>query len=189
MNGLRIGWALCGSFCTFARALQEIEKFVDAGADVTPILSYNAASLDTRFGKATEWHDKLAMLTGHEPLQTLVDVEPIGPKGYFDVLVVAPCTGSTLGKLAWGISDTPVALAVKSHLRRSLPVVLGICTNDALGASMRNIAQMKTTKHIYLVPLRQDDPVNKPNSLVADFSLIADTIEAARNGVQLQPLF
>lgn len=189
MEPLRIGFALCGSFCTIGRVLKTIRELKEKGADITPILSFNAATLDTRFGTADELHAKLLDITGHKPLETLVEVEPIGPKAYFDILVVAPCTGSTLGRLANGISDTPVTLAVKSHLRRSLPVVLGISTNDALGASMRSIALLKNTKHIYLVPMRQDDPSRKPNSLTADFDLIESTIEAARVGMQLQPLF
>ncbi len=189
MNGLKIGFALSGSFCTFDRVIAQIEALVGAGAAITPILSFNAAALDTRFGKAEDFKTKLRELTGHEPLTTLTEVEPIGPKKLFDVLVVAPCTGSTLGRLANGISDTPVALAVKSHLRRSLPVILAVSTNDALGASMRNIALLKNTKFIYFVPMSQDDAVNKPNSLVADFTRIGDTILAARAGTQLQPLF
>lgn len=186
---LRIGFALTGSFCTIDRILQEIQKFIDAGAEVTPIFSFNIASIDTRFGEAESLRERITEMTGHKPLETLVDVEPIGPQGYFDVVVVAPCTGTTLGRLANGLSDTPVTLAVKSHLRRSLPVILGISTNDALGASFRNIALLKNTKHLYFVPLKQDDPVKKPNSLVADFSLLAETITAAQNGTQIQPLF
>ncbi len=185
---LRVGFAISGSFCTFARILEEIETLKAAGMDITPILSFNAATLDTRFGTAAEFTEKLTELTGHRPLTTLTEVEPIGPKALFDVLVCAPCTGSTLARLACGLSDTPVSLAVKSHLRRSRPVVIAVSTNDALGASMRNIALLKNTKHLYFVPLRQDDPVNKPNSLVADFSLIESTIAAARAGTQIQPL-
>ena len=189
MNGLRIGFALSGSFCTFDRVLREIEALKEDGADITPILSFNAATMDTRFGKAEELKNRLKELTGRAPLLTLTEVEPIGPKGLFDVLVVAPCTGSTLGRLANGISDTPVTLAVKSHLRRSRPVILAVSTNDALGASMRSIALLKNTKFIYFVPMIQDDTINKPNSLVADFARIPDTILAAQAGTQLQPLF
>ncbi len=189
MDGLRVGFAISGSFCTFSRILREIQVLVDKGAQVIPILSFNTASIDTRFGTALELHEKLEEITGIKPMETLVEVEPIGPKALLDILVVAPCTGSTLGRIANGISDTPVTLAVKSHLRRNMPVVLGISTNDALGASMRNIALLKNTKHIFLIPLRQDDPLHKPNSLVADFSLLEKAIEAARVGIQLQPLF
>lgn len=189
MNGLKIGFVITGSFCTFDTILTVIQKLKDEGADITPILSYNASSIDTRFGRAEDLHKKLIEITGKKPLDTLVEVEPIGPKDLVDVLVVAPCTGSTLGRLANGISDTPAALAVKSQLRRGKPVVIAVSTNDALGASMRNISLLKNTKNIYFVPLKQDDPVSKPNSMVADFSQIEKTITAALSGQQIQPLF
>jgi len=186
---LRVGFCLCGSFCTFERVYTQMRQLIAAGMDVTPILSFHASGTDTRFGRAQDWIERLEALTGHKALTTLVDVEPIGPKGYFDVLVVAPCTGTTLGKLANGISDTPVTLAVKSHLRRSRPVVIAVSTNDALGGSLRSIAQLKNVKHLYFVPMGQDDVVNKPNSLVADFSRIDDTMACAMTGLQIQPLF
>ncbi len=189
MAALRIGFALTGSFCTFARVIQEVQKLTDAGHEVTPILSFAARDTDTRFGKAEDFSRQLEEITGRTPITTLTEAEPIGPKGLFDVLVVAPCTGSTLGRLANGISETPVTLAVKSHLRRNRPVVLAVSTNDALGASLRNIAYLKNAKNIYFVPLSQDDPVSKPNSLVADFTRIDDTITAALAGTQIQPLF
>lgn len=189
MNPLSVGLAVTGSFCTFDRLLAQIEGLQQRGMEITPILSFNAAGIDTRFGRAADFRAKLTAMTGHEPLMTLTDVEPIGPKKMFDILIVAPCTGSTLGRLANGISDTPVTLAVKSHLRRSRPVVLAVSTNDALGGSMRSLSLLKNTKHIFFVPLRQDDPVGKPNSLVADFARIGDTAEAALRGEQLQPLF
>ncbi len=186
---LKIGFALCGSFCTFHRALEQMEALTAEGMSVTPILSFCAASTDTRFGTAVEWRERFLLATGHPPLLTLPEVEPIGPKGYFDVLVVAPCTGSTLGRLANGISDTPVTLAVKSQLRRNRPVVIAVSTNDALGFSMKNIALLKNSKHLYFVPMSQDDAANKPNSLVADFTKLSAAIHAACVGVQLQPLF
>ena len=186
---LKIGYCLTGSFCTFEKTYTQMRQLLAQGTDITPILSYNAASVDTRFGAAAEWRSKLEALTGHKALTTLTEVEPIGPKGYFDVLVVAPCTGTTLGKLANGISDTPVTLAVKSHLRRSRPVVLAVSTNDALGASLRSIALLKNTKHLFFVPMGQDDVVAKPNSLVADFTRIYDTVTCAMTGLQIQPLF
>ena len=189
MAALRIGFALTGSFCTFARVIQEVQKLTDAGHEVTPILSFAARDTDTRFGKAEDFSRQLEEITGRTPITTLTEAEPIGPNGLFDVLVVAPCTGSTLGRLANGISETPVTLAVKSHLRRNRPVVLAVSTNDALGASLRNIAYLKNAKNIYFVPLSQDDPVSKPNSLVADFTRIDDTITAALAGTQIQPLF
>ncbi len=186
---LKVGYCLCGSFCTFEKTYSQMRQLLAQGMDVTPILSFNAATVDTRFGNAAEWRTKLEASTGHKALASLTEVEPIGPKGYFDVLVVAPCTGTTLGKLANGISDTPVTLAVKSHLRRSRPVVLAVSTNDALGASLRSIALLKNTKHLFFVPMEQDDVVAKPNSLVADFTRIGDTIACAMTGLQIQPLF
>lgn len=186
---LRVGFCLCGSFCTFEKAYAQMRQMVAGGMDVTPILSFHASTTDTRFGRAADWKERLEALTGKSALTTLTEVEPIGPKGYFDVLVVAPCTGTTLGKLANGISDTPVTLAVKSHLRRSRPVVIAVSTNDALGGSFRSIAQLKNVKHLYFVPMGQDDVVNKPNSLVADFTRIEDTVACAMAGLQIQPLF
>ena len=189
MQDVRIGFAISGSFCTIERVLIQIQELIDLGVKITPILSFNTAVIDTRFGTAAQLREKLTQITGIEPLKTLVEVEPIGPKGLFDIVVVAPCTGTTLGRLACGISDTPVTLAVKSHLRRCLPVVIAVSTNDALGASMRNISLLKNQKHIYMVPMHQDDPANKPNSLMADFCLLKPTIDCALEGNQIQPLF
>ena len=188
-ENVRIGWALCGSFCTLSTVCDEIERFCKAGARVTPIVSDNVATVDTRFGTADSFLARLTAVTGNEPLRSLPAVEPIGPKGWFDVLVVAPCTGTTLGKLANGISNTPVTLAVKSHLRGGRPVVLGVATNDALGASMRNIALLKNTKHLFFVPMAQDDATKKPNSLVAVWEQLEPTVAAALAGTQIQPLW
>lgn len=186
---LRIGFALCGSFCTFERVIEQMARLVAAGHEVTPILSEAVQHTDTRFGTAADWAARVTALCGREALRTLTDVEPIGPKDRMDVLVVAPCTGSTLSRLAAGESATPVTLAVKSHLRRERPVVLAVSTNDALAASFPAIAALKNRKHYYFVPMRQDDPVGKPNSLVADFALLPDTIAKACDGRQIQPLF
>ena len=186
---LRLGIAISGSFCTFSKILEEIRVLKEEGYALYPILSHNAATLDTRFWKAADFRRELVELTGREPWTELAEVEPIGPKGLLDALVVAPCTGTTLGRLANGLSDNAVSLAVKSHLRRSRPVVLAVSTNDALGASLRNIALLKNAKNVYFVPMRQDDAVNKPNSLVADFTRIGDTVKAALAGMQLQRLF
>lgn len=186
---LRIGLALCGSFCTLERVVQQIPPLVEAGHMVLPILSETVQHTDTRFGTAADWRKRVTALCGREPLLTQSDVEPIGPKDWLDVLVVAPCTGSTLARLAAGESETTVALAVKSHLRRERPVVLAVSTNDALSGSFPAIACLKNRKHFYFVPMRQDDPVTKPNSLVADFSLLLPTLSAAVDGRQIQPLF
>lgn len=186
---MKIGWVLCGSFCTLAKAAEQMKHMIAAGHEITPIFSTAMSSTDTRFGTAAHWHDTFANIAGRPPLTTLVDVEPIGPKGVFDILVVAPCTGATIGKLANGISDTPATLAVKSHLRRQRPVVLAVSTNDALGASMRGLALLKNTRHFFLVPMKQDDVEQKPNSLVADFSRLEATVLAAMDNRQLQPLW
>ena len=184
----KLGWVMCGSFCTFAAVTGQMQALVDAGADVTPILSFAAASVDTRFGAAADWVEKVTAITGRPPLLTLPDVEPIGPKDMFDLLIVAPCTGTTLGGLANGISNTPATLAVKSHLRREKPVLIAVSTNDALGASFRNIAWLKNVKHLFFVPMRQDNVREKPDSLVADFTQIPAAAEAALAGIQIQPL-
>ena len=184
-----VAFAVCGSFCTLGAAVAQAEQLVRQGWELLPVMSYAASGLNTRFGRADEWKARLETLTGHRVLDTLQDVEPLGPRQLARALVVAPCTGTPLGRLANGISDTPVTLAVKSHLRRSRPVILAVSTNDALGASMRSIALLKNTKSIYFVPMSQDDPLNKPNSLVADFERIPDAIIAAQAGTQLQPLF
>ena len=188
MKPLAVGLAVTGSFCTHERLLLQIDGWRQQGMEITPILSYNVAEIDTRFGTAASFRERLTEATGHQPLLTLTDVEPIGPRKMFDVLVVAPCTGSTLGRLACSISDTPVTLAVKSHLRRSLPVVLAVSTNDGLAGAAENIGRLLARKHYYFVPFSQDDAAKKPTSLVADFSLIHQTLEAALTGHQLQPV-
>lgn len=188
MTSLRIGFALTGSFCTFARVLRVIDTLVQQEHEVTPILSFHAGALDTRFGAAQEWRDKLHRLTGRPPIDSIVAAEPIGPKALFDVLAVAPCTGNTLAKLAHGITDTPVTMAVKSHLRGERPVVLAVSTNDGLSGSAANLGTLLVRKHCYFVPLRQDAPRAKPRSLVAEMELLPDAIEAALAGRQLQPL-
>ena len=189
MNGKKLGFALCGSFCTLERTLKTMAELAAAGWEIQPIMSPITYETDTRFGAAEQWRDRVEGLCGRPIWHTVPQVEPIGPRKLLDILLVAPCTGNTLGKLANGITDTPVTMAVKAHLRGDRPVVLAVSTNDALGASMRNIALLKNTKNIYFVPMSQDDAENKPNSLVADFTRISDTMAAAMNGIQLQPLF
>lgn len=186
---IRIGFALTGSFCTFASVLPIVETLVSRGCEVTPILSNNAATLDTRFGSADMWRSRLHHATGREAIDSIPAAEPIGPKKMFDILVVAPCTGNTLAKLAHGITDTPVTMAVKSHLRGEKPVVLAVSTNDALSGSAANLGTLLNRKHYYFVPLRQDAPFAKPRSLVADMDRIPQTIGAALENRQLQPIF
>ncbi len=188
LAGLRVGAALCGSFCTFSRAFRALEELAAAGCDVTPIMSECAYTTDTRFGRAQEHAARLFDITGKTVLHEITTTEPIGPKKMFDVLLVAPCTGNTLAKLAAGIIDTSVCMAVKSHLRSQRPVVIAVSTNDALAGASRNIGALRNYKHFYFVPLRQDDPVGKPFSMVADFTKIPQTIEAALDGVQIQPM-
>lgn len=183
-----IGFALTGSYCTFAKVIPQIEAMLSQGYRVIPIVSEHTAECDTRFGTAQKWKDELQRLTGETLLESLPQVEPIGPKRLLDLLVVAPCTGNTIAKMANGIADTAVTLAVKSHLRNNRPVVIAVSTNDGLGANAKNIGVLLARKHIYLVPFGQDDFAEKENSLVADFSLIPDTVAAALNRKQLQPI-
>lgn len=185
---IRIGFALTGSFCTFSAVLPVVETLVSRGCEVTPILSPHAATLDTRFGTATLWRDRLCEVTQREPIDSIVAAEPIGPKKLFDIMVVAPCTGNTLAKLAHGVTDTTVTMAVKSHLRGEKPVVLAVSTNDALSGSAANLGTLLNRKHYFFVPMRQDAPFAKPRSLVADMARIPETIGAALEGRQLQPI-
>ena len=184
----RVGFAFCGSFCTFASAMTTLEAVKARFGDVTPIVSENSAALDTRFGDAHNWLREMERICDQRVIDTLPKAEPIGPKKLLDALVICPCTGNTLGKLANGITDTTVTLAAKAHLRNGRPLILAVSTNDALAGAARNIGTLLDKKHVYFVPFRQDDPQGKPTSLVADFSLVPDTIAAALNGQQLQPL-
>lgn len=186
---LRVGWAVCGSFCTFAKAFEELEELVSLGCEVTPIMSQNAYSTDTRFGTAQQHAARLYEITGKTVLHEIATTEPVGPKKMFDVLVVAPCTGNTLAKLAVGIIDTPVTMAVKSHLRNQRPVVIAVSTNDALSGSAKNIGTLRNYKNFYFVPVSQDDCMSKPFSMVADFKQIPQTILEALDGRQIQPVF
>lgn len=184
---IRLGFAMCGSFCTFKLVLEELERLAK-DYDITPIMSQGAAFTDTRFGKAEDFRRRVAEICGREPITTIADAEPIGPRALLDVLVIEPCTGNTLGKLANGITDTPVTMAAKAHLRNGRPLVLAVSTNDALGASARNIGTLMNAKNIFFVPMRQDSPRGKPASLVADFSENAAAIKSALEGRQTQPL-
>lgn len=185
---MTVGCAMTGSFCTFARAFGVWREMKAAGMDLVPILSFNAARTDTRFYPAAETVRTFEEICGRPALQTLPGVEPIGPKKLLDALAIMPCTGNTLAKLAAGIADTPVTLAAKSHLRNGRPVVIAVSTNDALGQNAKSIGQLLAAKHFYFVPLHQDDSVGKPNSIVAKFELLPETLEAALKGRQLQPI-
>ena len=187
-NGTRIGCAMTGSFCTFRQAFDAWAALKRANADLTPILSFNAAQTDTRFYPAAEAVRAFEAICGRSALRTLAQVEPIGPKKLLDALVVMPCTGNTLAKLACGVADTPVTLAVKSHLRNGRPVVIAVSTNDALGQNAKNIGALLAAKHFFFVPFRQDDCAEKPNSAVARFDLLPETLICALEGRQIQPL-
>ncbi len=185
---IRVGLAMTGSFCTFARLIPVVEKMASQGFEITPILSFNAGTIDTRFGSADSWKEKLISITGRQPIGTIENAEPIGPKAMFDVLAVAPCTGNTIAKLAHGVTDTPVTMAVKSHLRGERPVVIGVSTNDGLSGSASNIGALLNRRNYYFVPFRQDAPHAKPRSLVAEMELLPASVAAAIDGRQLQPI-
>lgn len=188
IEGLKIGFALTGSYCNFSNVFPVIKDLASKGADIYPIISHSVDAYDTRFGTAQEWKNKLKEITGKEIIKSIVDAEPIGPKLKLDVLVVAPCTGNTTAKLANAITDTSVTMACKAHLRNQRPLVLAIATNDGLGANAKNIGLLLNTRNIYFVPFGQDDAANKPNSLIAKFDLIEETIEAAILGERYQPI-
>jgi len=183
------GYALTGSFCTFDKSIREMSKLSSMGFDILPLMSENAYSTNTRFGKARDIITKIEDITGKSVIHTIIGAEPIGPKHMCDIMIVAPCTGNTLSKIALGITDTPVTMAVKSQLRIGAPVLLCVASNDALGASAENIGKLLNRKNIYFVPMRQDDPENKPNSLVARFELIPECVKLASEGRQYQPIF
>lgn len=183
-----VGFALCGSFCTFEEVIPQIEVLKKLNYDVIPIMSQIAYNTDTRFGAAKSFRDRIENICKHEILHTIPQAEPIGPKKLLDVLVVAPCTGNTVAKLSVGITDTPVTMAAKSHLRNGRPVVLAVSTNDGLSGAAKNIGKLLNYRNIYLVPFRQDDPEKKPRSVTADFALIPESVEAALKGEQLRPI-
>ena len=184
---LRVGLAMCGSFCTFDKVLH-IAEALAATYDLTAILSETAASTDTRFGKAADYIKRLEEITGKPVIKTIPDAEPIGPQKLFDVLVIAPCTGNTLAKLAHGITDTAVTMAAKAHLRNGRPLCVAFTTNDGLSVTLQNVGVLLTLKNVYFVPFHQDDPIGKPNSLAADFTKLEQTLLAALAHKQLQPI-
>jgi len=188
IKGKNIGFIITGSYCTFEKTIPQMQKLVKAGANVIPIMSEHAYALDTKFGKAQEHIEKIETITGNRILHTLNEVEPIGPKKLTDIMVIAPATGNTLGKLANGIIDTVATMATKSHLRNDHPVVVAISTNDGLSGSAENIGKLFNRRHYYFVPFRQDNPITKPRSLVFDPEYIMPTIEMALEGEQIQPV-
>ncbi len=188
MESKTIGFAVCGSFCTHAKAIQALEAVRARYQRVIPIVSETVAATDTRFGNAHDLMREMERICDHRVISTVKAAEPIGPQGLLDLLIIAPCTGNTLGKLAHGVADTSVTLAAKAHLRNNRPILLAPSTNDGLGASAQSIGTLLARKYIYFVPFRQDDPVGKPASVVADFTLVADAAAAALEGRQLQPV-
>lgn len=189
MSGLKIGFGICGSFCTFHHIFPILERLKEQNNDIFPIMSRAAYTTDTRFGQSDIINKKIEDICERSIISTLSAAEPIGPKKMLDIMAVVPCTGNTLGKLACGITDTPVTLAVKAHLRNQRPVVIAVSTNDALAASAQNIGRLLNNKNIFFVPMREDDPKGKPTSLVADFSRVAESIEEAVKGRQIHPIF
>lgn len=188
LNDKRIGVALSGSFCTYDKVFKELQKLVDEGAKVQTIFSDVSQTIDSRFGKAEEFVQKAEKLTGIRPMRTIAEAEPIGPKELLDLLIILPCTGNTIAKLANGITDTPVLMAAKAHLRNEKPLLLSVSTNDALGMNMKNIGLLLNAKHIYFVPFGQDNPQKKPNSMIAHTELLLDAAKEALEGKQYQPV-
>jgi dipicolinate synthase subunit B len=186
--GKRVGFGLTGSFCTLDKSIEQMEKLAGLGADIIPIISGIVETSDTRFGKAEYFRKRIEDITGKKCITTIVDAEPIGPRNLLDIMAVMPCTGNTLAKLANGITDTSVTMAVKAQLRNRKPVLLGIATNDGLGANAKNIGLLHNTGNIFFVPYRQDDPHKKTNSLICLMDLFIPALEAALNGIQLQPV-
>lgn len=182
---MNIGYCFTGSFCTFDKSISVLEALVNSGHNVTPIMSENAYTVNTRFGKAVDIQNKLIQITGNSIIHTIEQAEPIGPKKMFDVLAIVPCTGNTIAKLANGITDTSVTMAAKSHLRNSRPVVVGVSTNDALGAAAKNIGALLNYKNYYFVPYGMDNCLQKPKSMVCDFSKVQKAIELAAKGEEI----
>ncbi len=188
MKDKTVGFAMTGSFCTFQRVIKELEKLAETGVKIMPIMSETAYSTDTRFGAAKEHIEKIEAICGQNIVHTIASAEPIGPKNLLDALIIAPCTGNTLAKLAGGITDTSVTMAAKATMRNGKPVILAVSTNDGLGGSGKNIGALLNTQNIYFVPYGQDDPILKNNSLVADMSKIEETLRLALTGKQIQPV-
>lgn len=183
-----IGYAICGSFCTHAKSVEVLRQLVAQGEDVLTILSPAVVTTDTRFGTAEKLITDVENLTSKKAVTTIVEAEPLGPKTPLDALIIAPCTGNTLAKMANGITDTSVTMAAKAHMRTNRPLLIALATNDAMSANFANIGTMLARKNVYFVPMVQDDPTSKPHSLVADFARTAEAYEAMMKGRQLRPL-
>lgn len=184
----KIGFVLTGSFCTFSKTIPKMKELIEKGAEVIPIMSFNSYNLDTKFGKAQDFINEIEEITGKKIIHTIQEAEPIGPKRLTDIMVVAPCSGNTMAKLACDIIDTPATMAVKSHLRNNLPVVIAPSTNNGLSGNAKNIGILLNRKHYYFVPFRQDNPITKPRSIVFDIEYIVKTIESALEHEQIEPI-
>ena len=184
-----IGYAFCGSYCTHKDSLTQLDRLIGEGYEIQPIVSENVYSTDTRFGSAQDLVEKLSGMCGRDVIHSVVDAEPLGPKEPLDMLVICPCTGNTLAKIAMGITDTAVTMAAKAHLRSNRPLVIALASNDALSSNLKNIGLLLSRKSIYFVPMSQDDPEKKPHSLIADFSLLKSTMDCAAGGKQFQRIF
>ena len=188
LKNKRIGVGMTGSFCTYAKAFEQIESLLEEGAILQTIFSDTSQHIKCRFGKGEDFIKRAYEITGNDPMKTIEEAEIIGPTGCLDVLVLMPCTGNTMAKLANGITDTPVLMAAKAQLRNEKPVVISMASNDALGMNLKNIGNLLNHKHIYFVPFGQDDPIKKPNSMIADTTLLIPTLLAALHGKQYQPV-
>lgn len=187
-NKVKIGFAITGSFCTFEKTKEIIEKMTGEGMEITPVFSDNTQKINSRFGKTEEFIKEVERLTGKKGIYTIQEAEPIGPSGCFDALVIAPCTGNTMAKLCNGITDTPVLMAAKAHLRNEKPLILAVSTNDALGINFKNLGLLANMKNIYFVPFGQDNYEKKPKSMIAHMELVPETIKEALKGKQIQPM-
>ena len=188
LHGKKIGFVLTGSFCTFNLVIPVMEKIIELGGTIVPIMSFNSYNLDTKFGKAQDFINKIEKISGTKIINTIVDAEPIGPQKMTDIMVIAPCSGNTIAKLAQDIIDTPATMAAKSHLRNTFPLVIAISTNNGLGASLENIGKLLNRQNYYFVPFRQDNPITKPRSLVFDSTYIIQTIKQALDNQQINPI-
>lgn len=184
----KIGYVLTGSFCTFSKTIPKMKELIDKGADIIPIMSYNSYKMDTKFGKAQDFINKIETITGKKIIHTIQGAEPIGPKALTDIMIVAPCSGNTMAKLACDIIDTPATMAAKSHLRNNRPLVIAVSTNNGLGSNAENIGKLLYRRNYYFVPFKQDNPITKPRSIVADFNMIIKTIEFALDEEQISPI-
>ena len=184
-----IGYAFCGSFCTFADSFRVLCELKNKYSEIVPIMSYNAYNTDTRFGKSKDWIEKIESVCQRRIVNTIADAEPLGPKTPLDLLVIAPCTGNTLAKIANGITDTPVCMAAKAHLRQDRPLVIALASNDAMSSNLSNLSKLLMRKNVFFTPMLQDEPIKKPHSLVCDFSLLPEAIENALLGKQMRKLF